>query len=155
MSKRRWTWNGVLVQVVVLSLLALGWGTFTAAGPQDEGSQSPTKGFQIKVDRSQGLVPLRVEISGVLLDSQQHPVGLEAEQRIVLEIETAHILVSSGGGSRSFISAGVAELDSSGIEDPLFRRLEIHKAGTYTFQLVLTDTDGSEIRSNKVQVKAM
>lgn len=155
MSGHRATLKRVLSRFLVLITVTLSvWGASAVADPQ-EGESSKAIGFWIKVDRSVGLVPMTVEISGALRDSEHQQVDLGPDQKVMLEIESSYYRVAGSDRSHNLVSAGFAELDSEGVKNALVRKLRIERAGMYTFQLVFTDSDGSQIRSNKVQVKAM
>jgi hypothetical protein len=154
MSGHRATLKQVLKRFLVLITVTLAvWGASAAADSQGEESFEAI-GLWIKVDRTVGLVPMTVEISGALRNSEHQPVNLGPDQKVVLEIESSYYRVAASDRSQNIVSAGTAALDSAGVTNPLVRNLMIKRAGTYRFQLVFTDSDGGQIRSNKVQVKA-
>jgi hypothetical protein len=110
--------------------------------------------LRITVDRTMGLVPLKVKISGDLRGKQQNAM-LAPDQHVFVEVESSYVRVVGSDRSRDLNSGGVAEIDSAGVEHPMSREIVIHRPGTYRFRLIVRDEDGNELLSNKVKVKAM
>lgn len=148
--------------------LAVGGGVFLAillassglpAGepsPQEEVRfvQLDDARLRIKVDRTMGLVPLKVKISGDLRGDQRYAT-LAPDQHVFVEVESAYVRLVAGDRHADLSHGGVAELDSSGVEHPMERELVIHTPGTYRFRIIIRDEDGKALFSNKVKVKAM
>ncbi len=110
--------------------------------------------LRIKVDRTMGLVPLKVKISGDLRGGQRDAT-LAPDQHVFVEVEASYIRVVGGDRSLDLGHGGVAELDSSGVERPMEREIVIKTPGTYLFRIIVRDEDGNALFSNKVKVKAM
>ena len=110
--------------------------------------------LRIKVDRTMGLVPLKVKISGDLRGGQRDAT-LAPDQHVFVEVEASYIRVVGGDRSMDLGHGGVAELDSSGVERPMEREIVIKTPGTYLFRIIVRDEDGNALFSNKVKVKAM
>ena len=151
----------MLVRGLVVALVVLLAGTaFTADLPQKnedvtEGPESAVFDFHIRVNKAVGLTPLNIKISGVLLDKDHNEIPLIGGQKVSMEVEASHYRIVGGGGSSNLVHAGVAELDSAGVKTPMDREIVIKRSGTYLIQLILVEEDGTEVRSNKVKVKAM
>ncbi len=110
--------------------------------------------LRIKVDRTMGLVPLKVKISGGLRGDQRDAT-LAPDQHVFVEVESAYVRVVGGDRAIDLGHGGVAELDSSGLERPMEREIIINTPGTYLFRIIVRDEDGNAVFSNKVKVKAM
>ncbi len=110
--------------------------------------------LRIKVDRTMGLVPLKVKISADLRGGQRDAT-LAPDQHVFVEVEASYIRVVGGDRSLDLGHGGVAELDSSGVERPMEREIVIKTPGTYLFRIIVRDEDGNALFSNKVKVKAM
>ena len=141
-----------------LILMMLAGGVFLAG---EEGAQEGPKFLEmeagrvrIKIDRTMGLVPLRVRISGDLRTRQQD-AALAPDQHVFVEVESSFVRVVGADRSRDLGWGGVAEIDSAGVEHPMDREILIQRPGTYRFRLIVRDEDGNQLFSNKVKVKAM
>jgi hypothetical protein len=151
----------MLIRGLVLALVVLLPGAaFTADLPQKnedvtEGSESPVFDFQIRVNKAVGLTPLKVKVLGVLLDKDHNEVKLAEGQKVSLEVEASHYRIVGGAHSSDLVHAGYAELDSAGVKAPMDREIVLKRSGTYLIQMILTEEDGTVVRSNKVKVKAM
>ncbi len=110
--------------------------------------------LRIKVDRTMGLVPLKVKISGDLR-GEQRDATLAPDQHVFVEVESSYVRVVGGDRSMALDHGGVAELDSSGVERPMEREIVIKTPGTYLFRIIVRDEDGNALFSNKVKVKAI
>ena len=110
--------------------------------------------LRIKVDRTMGLVPLKVKISGDLRGGQRDAT-LAPDQHVFVEVEASYIRVVGGDRSLDLGHGGVAELDSAGVERPMEREILIKTPGTYLFRIIVRDEDGNALFSNKVKVKAI
>jgi hypothetical protein len=148
---------GIVGRGLFLALILLASSSPLAVEPTQESDAEflELEGAQlhIKVDRTMGLVPLKVKISGELR-GKQRGAALAPEHHVFVEMESSHIRIIGGERHSSLDHGGVAEVDSSGVKDPMTRELVIHTPGTYHFRVIVRDEDGHEIVSNKVQVKA-
>ena len=110
--------------------------------------------LRIKVDRTMGLVPLKVTISGDLRGEQRDAM-LAPDQHVFVEVESSYVRMVGGDRAIDLGHGGVAELDSAGVERPMEREILIKTPGTYLFRIIVRDEDGNALFSNKVKVKAM
>ena len=110
--------------------------------------------LRIKVDRTMGLVPLKVTISANLR-GEQRDATLAPDQHVFVEVESSYVRVVGGDRAMYLDHGGVAELDSAGVERPMEREILIKTPGTYLFRIIVRDEDGNALFSNKVKVKAM
>ena len=128
---------------------------------EEPGSQAEAEFLQIddarlriKVDRTMGLVPLKVKISADLR-GEQRDATLAPDQHVFVEVESSYVRMVGGDRAMYLDHGGVAELDSSGVERPMEREIVIKTPGTYHFRIIVRDEDGNALFSNKVKVKAM
>jgi len=144
---------GLLLAVILLPACATHVAQAPSPDPAGEGPPPPSV-LRIEVDRATGLVPMQVEISGVLLDELRNEIDPAEDEKVHLQVETSHYRISGGDRSRPFHSAGMDEIDAAGLADPMMRTLQINTPGTYHFRLVLEDEEGNKLQSNTVTVKA-
>jgi len=110
--------------------------------------------LRIKVDRTMGLVPLKVKIFADLRGDQSDAT-LAPDQHVFVEVESSYVRMVGADRHADLGHGGVAEIDSAGVEHPMQREIVIHTPGTYRFRVIVRDEDGNSLFSNKVKVKAM
>jgi len=110
--------------------------------------------LRISVNRTVGLVPMKVMISANLRGDQRD-AALAPDQHVFVEVESSYVRVVGGDRAMDLGHGGVAELDSSGVEHPMEREILINTPGTYRFRIIVRDENGNALFSNKVKVKAM
>jgi hypothetical protein len=139
--------------MVALAILSLaGWG-FSFAGPSASG---PAAKVQLKTDRLVGLAPMNLEVSALVENIEESALAVEQGHRVVLEVESAFVHMSTSAQQHAVVSSGTAQFEATAAhEDPLKRNLVLHRPGTYTFRWLIEDQEGNRVLSNTVQVKVL
>ena len=142
----------------ILLVMLLASSSTLAAEPgskeEQEFLQMDDARLYIKVDRSMGLVPLKIKISADVRGDQSE-ASLAPDQHVFVEVESSYVRLVGGDRHVDLGHGGVAELDSSGVERPMEREIVIKTPGTYHFRIIVRDEDGNALFSNKVKVRAM
>ena len=142
------------VVIFLALLLASSSPLAVEPGSQEEFLQLDDARLRIKVDRTMGLVPLKVKIFADLRGGQRD-AALAPDQHVFVEVESSYIRLMGGDRQADLGHGGVAEIDSAGVEHPMEREIVIHTPGTYRFRIIVRDEEGNALFSNKVKVKAM
>jgi hypothetical protein len=139
--------------MVALAILCLaGWGLSLAA----PGAPGPAAKIQIETDRLVGLAPMSLEVSAVVEDLPEGTPALEEGLRVVLEVESAFVRMSTRDQEFAVVSSGSAGFEATvAHRDPLKRNLRLQRPGTYTFRWLIEDAQGNRALSNAVQVKVL
>jgi hypothetical protein len=106
--------------------------------------------LDLKASRMVGFAPMRLEVSGTLIDADGHELHMPAgaEATLLLESPSYRSFGDDAGASVVFV-------DHTEDDDSLSRSLVIHQPGTYTLRWVVKDGDRETVQSDEVRIRVL